>query len=236
MKNKKVILLALIFGIIAAMGMYWYIDYIEKKLDQTEYGQVIVPREEVPINTQVDRSMFKFVDLPVAYIHPNAITNPEEIDGAITKSMLMAEEQLLAGKLVQKEQYEDGLAYQIKSGYRAVTIPINLVSGLSGLVKPGDSVDIVVTVDAEKADGNSETVTTYVLQDILVLAVDNIIARNASESGSLDRNTITLEVSSSNAPQLVLASERGSLRLLLRSPVDGGKTNIPPANMRQFLN
>lgn len=236
MKSNKIMLAsAVIFGLIAAFGVYWYVENLEKQMDETEYVQVIVPQENIQANTQVTRNMFRYMEIPAEYIHPEAITNPEEIDGAITKTMLMADEQLLRGKIVVEEQYEAGLAYQIKEGFRALTIPINQVSGLAGLVKPGDSVDIIVTINAERGTGESVLISTYVLQDILVLAADNVLEREKSDVNPLERNTLTLEVRPTDAPKLVMASEEGSLRLLLRSPIDEGTTNTAPASLRSFI-
>jgi pilus assembly protein CpaB len=235
--NKLMLLSAIIFSLLAAYGVYWYMGDLEKKLDTTEYGKVIVPKETIPVNTRVTRSMFEYKEVPVAYIHPNAVMDPEEIDEAITKAMLVSGEQLLRDKLVAKDQPGDGLAYQIKQGHRALTIPINQVSGIAGLVKPGDSVDIIATINAPRSENDKETVliATYILQNILVVATDNNLQRKANEAGDLDRRTLTLEVKAQDAPKLVLASEEGSLRLLLRSPVDKDNVNVSPATGRIFL-
>ncbi|MDW7673928.1 MAG: Flp pilus assembly protein CpaB [Bacillota bacterium] len=228
--NKIMLFSAVIFGLLAAFGVYWYINSIEKNLDNTVYAQIIVPKQDIKANTKLTRDMFQYKEIPVDYVHPNAVTNPEEIDGAITKSILIADEQLLEGKLVKQNQFEDGLSYQIKEGYRALTIPINVVSGLSGLVKPGDSVDIIVTIE------DNQTISTFVLQNILVLAADNTLERKTgSAPADLERKTLTLEVKPTEAPKLVLASEQGSLRLLLRSPVDKEIPWVPQAKLETFI-
>lgn len=229
--NKIMIFSAVLFGLLAAFGVYWYVDSIEKNLDQTVYAQVIVPKENISANTKVTRDMFEYKQIPANYVHPSAVKDPGEIDGAITKSILIAEEPLLAGKLVKQDQFEDGLAYQIKQGYRAVTIPINLVSGLSGMVKQGDFVDIIVTIN----DGN-QSVSTYVLQNITVLAADNVMERRTGNAPTdLERKTLTLEVRPNDAPRLVLASEEGSLRLLLRSPIDNEQVSVPQFSSRNLI-
>ncbi|MBS4025796.1 MAG: Flp pilus assembly protein CpaB [Clostridia bacterium] len=235
--NKLMLLSAIIFSLLAAYGVYWYMGDLEKKLDTTVYGRVIVPKETIAVNTRVTRSMFEYKEVPVVYIHPNAVVDAEEIDEAITKAMLISGEQLLSDKLVKQGQLGDGLAYQIKQGHRALTIPINLVSGIAGLVKPGDSVDIIVTIDAQRSENQQDTVliSTYVLQNILVLAADNSLQRKPNEPSDLERRTLTLEVRAQDAPKLVLASEEGSIRLLLRSPVDKDNVNVSPASLRTFL-
>jgi pilus assembly protein CpaB len=234
--NKLMLLTAFVFSLLAAYGVYWYMEDLEKRLDTTEYGKVIVPKETILVNTRVTRSMFAVKEVPVAYIHPNAVKNPEEIDDAVTKALLVAGEQLLSDKLVKKGQLGDGLAYQIKEGYRALTIPINQVSGIAGLVKPGDAVDVVVTVNAQRTESDQDTVlvSTYVLQNVLVLAADNLLQRRPNEAADLERKTLTLEIRPQDAPKLVLASEEGSLRLLLRSPADDSYVDVSPATLRNY--
>ncbi|HCF71997.1 MAG TPA: Flp pilus assembly protein CpaB, partial [Syntrophomonas sp.] len=47
--------------------------------------------------------------------------------------------------------------------------------------------------------------------------------------------TLTLAVSPDQARPLVLATERGEIRLLLRSPVDDSQYVLPPFRMNNFI-
>ncbi|MEW6193496.1 MAG: RcpC/CpaB family pilus assembly protein, partial [Bacillota bacterium] len=48
--------------------------------------------------------------------------------------------------------------------------------------------------------------------------------------------TVTLAVTPAQAQLLVLASERGTIRLVLRSPADESVIRVPPAKLLDLLN
>ncbi|PKM83491.1 MAG: Flp pilus assembly protein CpaB, partial [Firmicutes bacterium HGW-Firmicutes-13] len=165
MKTKKVILFALIFGLLSAGSIYWYVLELEKQ-HNLPLGKVLVAKTEIPANSQIDSQMFECQHIPVDYIHPKAVKEEDLINGTITKTTLVQGEQLLADKLVTGEGSKDGLAYSIEPGYRAVSISITKVSAVSHLIKPGDNIDVVVTLPFDLSEGSeksqNEIITTYV--------------------------------------------------------------------------
>src|SRR5215472_7230824 len=60
----------------------------------------------------------------------------------------------------------DGLAASIEPGKRAIAVPITDSSGVAGLIQPRSHVDVLFTRTGQPAD----TVTTTVLEDVIVLA------------------------------------------------------------------
>lgn len=128
-----------------------------------------------------------------------------------------------AGKSSQKEKLADVVAVKkipakssrlslmIPRGQRAVTVAVNEVSGISGMLQPGDCVDVLATFDQNTAGQN---VTSLFLQNISILAVgqDTEVKEKKGES----KTTVTLLVDPWQAEQLALAEEKGVLRLALR--------------------
>ena len=102
------------------------------------------------------------------------------------------------------------------------------------MVLPGDYVDVVAVLEMDQQTGEGEKRTAYstlVAQKLRVLAVGQLMA---SESTSIAASTVTLEVSPAQAQQLVLATERGTIRLLLRGASDGDTTALPPFKLDDF--
>jgi pilus assembly protein CpaB len=113
------------------------------------------------------------------------------------------------------------LAAVLRSGMRAVSVPVTPTSGISGFVSPGDQVDMLVSETLPSSDSNSNALqrkgAETVLQDLRVLAVDQKLDSKAGEAVVAQR--VTLEVTPKQAEEIAVASEMGKLSLSLRSLV-----------------
>ncbi|MBC7324510.1 MAG: Flp pilus assembly protein CpaB, partial [Moorella sp. (in: Bacteria)] len=129
-----------------------------------------------------------------------------------------------------------GLAFLVSPGKRAATIAVNDVSGLAGLLRPGDRVDVAGTVDVPLGSAR-ETVTSLLIQNVHVLAVNQFADPSPVKSSnkSTQTQTITLEVTPQQAQTLILAAERGSVRLLLRSPGDEAEVALPSVRLENLV-
>lgn len=124
------------------------------------------------------------------------------------------------------------LAAVLPAGMRAISIEITEVAGLSGLVLPGDHVDIILTytITAEQGDFERDIrASETVIRNIRVLALDQRVQAVRQE---FDKNgiplpppvasTATLEVTPRQAEMVSLATSLGTLSLVLNSAQDGG--------------
>ncbi len=112
------------------------------------------------------------------------------------------------------------LAAVLKPGMQAVSVSIAKETGVSGLVFPGDRVDVVVAlrIKGEDVQGNSVTryVSTTMLENVRVLAIDQALSPNEDEE-AMEGKTATLEVSPNQARKVSVAREMGQISLALRS-------------------
>ena len=130
----------------------------------------------------------------------------------------------------------------IKNQLRAISLNISGASGVSGMVRPSDRVDILGTFafPSKTLPGEMETVTLTVLQDVEILATgqktsqDMAAARGRSSSSGY--STVTVQVTPREAELLVFAQQlRGSLALSLRNPADNTfETALPSINFDQL--
>lgn len=119
-----------------------------------------------------------------------------------------------------------GLAGDIKSRMRAISITVGGAAAVSGMVRPSDHVDVLGTFSfpSPAKPNEMEMVTLTVLQDVLVLATGRDTAK--TQLAAPDRNaggysTVTIEVTPREAEMLVFAEQaRGRLVLTLRNPDD----------------
>jgi pilus assembly protein CpaB len=133
-----------------------------------------------------------------------------------------------------------GLASTIRSGMRAISVPVSNETAVSGLVRPNDSVDILGTFSFLDEDnpGEMKTVTFTVLQDVVVLATGQETARAELEISGGNRrssySTITISVFPEEAELLAFAMNvKGTLTLSLRNPNDVSVLDqTPPIDFR----
>ncbi|HEX3032059.1 MAG TPA: Flp pilus assembly protein CpaB [Bacillota bacterium] len=255
MSNKKTLILAIILGVLAVFLANRYLAQIKTSLDNAPKGPVLVAKTLIPAKTEVKADMYEIKMVPREYIHSQAITKAENLAGKITLAEITAGEQLLGSKFVSSKDPSQGLDYTIPKGKRAIAVGVNGVTGVADMVKPGNKVDVVAILDVDKsqltpapgapaapgvaAQGSKVPVSKMVLQDITVLAVDKLMdtkkAADAKDEAAKETKTLTLAVTPEEAEKLTLITERGVIRVILRSPVEDGKYAPKPYSAKDFL-
>ena len=113
------------------------------------------------------------------------------------------------------------LAAVLRPGMRALTVKLGAGTRHSGLVDPGDRVDVVLTAHSRERDRQNVLART-ILEDVRVVAVDRRIgsgAGSAEGGGEVERKeivTATLEVLPSQTGLLALGELEGELSLAVR--------------------
>lgn len=233
MRNKLILILAILFGLAASFGVYQYLDNLKASYRSSgNYKQVVVPKQTIAPKTQVTNQMVKVKDIPVELIQPGTVMELNEVVGKVTKTELYSEEPILLNRLHKDNDLAGGLSLSVPKGYRAITVAVDDVSGVAGLLHPGDHVDIVTTFDYEV---EKTTLSTLILQNISVLAVGQSLDAVQKGDQKVNTQTVTLSVQPSQGSLLTLASERGSIRLMLRSPKDDGTTNLPSNRVKDLV-
>lgn len=126
------------------------------------------------------------------------------------------------------------LAATLRPGYRAATIAVDAPQSASGLVLPGDRVDVVLVQQLQSRDEGRKSVGETVLRDARVVAVGHALQPQAqgqsTQSSDTTPRTLTLEALPTDAERLFVASQLGKLEVALR-PVaepDGAPTESRP--------
>jgi pilus assembly protein CpaB len=170
----------------------------------------------IPGRTILRSESLEVQQIPRELVHARALTSLEEARGRIALVPLVAGEQLLADRVAGGEGATGDLAYRIKPGQRAITIAANEISGVAGLVQPGNYIDVLVTLEK---DDYGRDATKTILQNRLVLAVDSQMSQRSAEQSTTVKH-YTLEVSPGEAEVLTFAEEKGKLKVVLRSQGD----------------
>lgn len=161
----------------------------------------------------------------------------QDFVGAVVRHPLAAGEPVTEGKVVTPGN-SGFLAAVLSPGMRAASVAVNITSGISGFIFPGDRVDVILTHDlpanesAGAGAGSTRRASVTMLTDLRVLAIDQRIDQRATEPAVA--RTTTLEVTPRQGEMLAVAAETGRLTLSLRSLArEEQNDGLPPLPGRQ---
>lgn len=225
------------FGFLAAFAAYFYIAQFKKMLfGGFEKQPVVIAKQDILMNTPINFSMVGVVMIPKPWIQPKAVQSLEDVEGFIASANIFTGEQILDTKLAKPS--ERAISILIPRDRRAFTISVNEVTGVAGLIRPGDRIDLLGTFQTTdkqtKLVSRAETLT--LLQNVEVLSVGRNYSLEAFSVGAGSRSmptsplvkaqpqtrfsNITLSVTPRQAMDLTLAQQLGALTLTLRSYYD----------------
>ena len=214
---KKVKILAILAGGIAAILIFVLLSSIIK-FGGADTSAIVTASTTIPANTMITENMLAISNIPTDAVLPGALTSISEAVGKTIKADLYMGEQVISEKLISPGDASNStLAYAIKKGMRAITIAVDPTTGVAGMIHPQDKIDLI-----GEFDYNGKTVTDLVEENISVLAVDNNRSSNAIiGDGTMGAyTTVTLEVTPKQAMEISSAARNGTLRTVLRSPLD----------------
>lgn len=115
------------------------------------------------------------------------------------------------------------LASVLAPDSRAISIKVDEESGVSGLIRPGDHVDLVLTQVFEKVDLARRALSETILRNVRVIAIDQEIvqgARPISGMAGKQTQTVSLELTQEQVKKVIVAKQLGTLSLAVRAAVD----------------
>lgn len=109
----------------------------------------------------------------------------------------------------------DAFSARLLAGRRAVTMPVDQINSLAGLLRAGDLVDLYVSFDHQR-----RKITAPLLQGVLVLATDEQTVDQTIDSiGAY--GTVTFDLAPEDGAKLIAARQSGTITAMLRNPHDG---------------
>jgi len=255
------ILMVIIVALVVAGGTGWYV------LQSIE--QPAPPEMTIAAPAGVD------VYVPARNLQAGSIIVPEMLatsklgNAAVTAEMVRAGDagrETLVGSVVRHplpkglpiarsatvQPGERGfLAAVLPKGKRAISIPVGEITGVSGLLMPGDRVDLILTysISGELIEsGRDIRASETIMANLRILALDQRLngpqppqpGEPATPPPPVAR-TATLEATPQQAEMITLATTLGDLSLVLNSVRDGGEPDenderlTPVANAAALL-
>jgi pilus assembly protein CpaB len=149
------VILAVILALGAAGLVYWYTGSVKKQTVSQEATQtVLVAKDDIAAHTTgeltVQKSLTETRAVPESLVAPGALTDASALQGKVFISSVAKGQQIVTGQLGDPQ--EQSLSYEIKSGMRAVSIPMDRLRGVGGNPKAGDRVDVYATFKQDQLD------------------------------------------------------------------------------------
>jgi pilus assembly protein CpaB len=231
-RRYTVIFYAAVF--IAAMATYGVFRVLQaaKASGQVATRAVIVAAKDIPAGAALDRQSLEVRQWPAVTVPKEAFGSLQAAIGRVTRVPVFTGEAIVPGRLA-REGTAPGLEAQITPGMRAMSVRINDVAGLAGLVQPNSRVDVLITL-RETGSHGTEEVSKLFLENTRVLSMGSRTMRDGSGEAT-PATTATLEVTPVQAEELAVAMRQGMIQLVLRGFDDSDSTNTKGASASEVL-
>jgi len=177
--------------------------------------------------------MLQVVNYPAGALPDGYYMKIEDLNEAVLLLDMKRNEPILRSKLASGKDVGVGVAAVTDPMKRAMSVKVDEVIGVSGFIKPGDHVDVMVTIEASRR--SQSQIAKLILENVKVLAAGLQYEKNGTEKDPKPVQVMTLEVDIEEAEKLALASTQGKLRLALRNPLNVEKVLTRGASVGSLL-
>ena len=229
--DRKWWLLAL--ALAAGGAAAWFSQrHLQSRVDAIEYEarsartSVVVAAVDLRPGQRITADLAAIRDIPDDWL-PSGTIDPvrfQDVEGSVVAHPVRAGEPVLFLHLEGDRPVP--FAERLAEGRRAVTIPVDEISSVSGLLQPGDRIDLYVSLDHR-----GKRVTMPLLQKMRVLATgrQTDVPGLEGEAARGGFSTVTLDATPEEAVRLIAARDGGVTTAMLRRPGDGSPAASRPA-------
>src|SRR5438093_365582 len=222
MRNKRLIVAltgAVLCGLLGVVLVTRYLSSVQAYTK--DLGNVVVAKTEIQLGEKITAEKLALASMPNGSEPQGAFRKLDQVLGRIAITPIGLRETVTNLKLAP-EGMGGGLPAVIPEGYRAMTVKVDDVVGVSGFIMPGSFVDVVAIIVPPSSQGGDrqEAISKIVLQSIKVLASGPRLDSPENEREPTSVKAVTLQVTPEQAEKLVLAANEGKLQLVMRNYSD----------------
>jgi pilus assembly protein CpaB len=222
-RNLAILAIAVVLGIFAVILANAWFSGVEQQQEriaqEQQMSRIVVASQPLEFGTALTPENLRMQNFPAGSVPAGAFNSLEDAmqGGRVALRPIVPGEPVLADK-VSGSGGRAVLSALLPDGMRAVSIPVTAVTGVSGFVRPGDIVDILLTRQIPGPGAQaSDQMVDIIMEGVPVLAIDQVVTdAEGSESPSVG-TTAVVEVDQFGAQKLVLANRLGQLTLALRN-------------------
>ncbi len=252
----------LLFGLVLAVGVglaglaaYMAKNYIEgyqaalaaeraNRDPGIDTVDIYVATRPLKYGQRLDREDVRLTPFPKVSLPRGVFRTEEELfpkgpgEPRTVLRTIEAGEAILAVKVTEPGE-EAGITSQLERGMRAFAINVDVSSGVSGFLRPGDRVDIYWTGQAGKSDGlqlegrGANEVTRLIETNVPLIAVDQVANPDTTEA--IIARTVTVAARPQQVAALAQAQSTGRLSLALVGAEDDTVSEVIEVDQRRLL-
>ena len=218
----------MVLAAIAAAATFVYVRGIESRAyDDARLVEVFVASAEIPKGTPGENAAavaIKASRIPAKFRPATALTSLDAVRGKVALSTLSTNTVIVDGQFVEPRAAQVTFSQRIPAGNVAITVSVDQVRGVAGLLVPGDKVNILA------ADGAAQRV---LYQNVPVIAIGTTAAPQPGETQAVQNpgsGLITFAVPPDAASRIAFAATQGGGLYLTLVPQDNQPRDIPSIN------
>ena len=175
--SKQLLAITAAIGVLTALMVYTTLKNIESSVEvekpvAVEMTKAVVAKFNIPRGAILTADMLTVKNFAVESLPKGTAKNVEEFLNLPTRLEIFAGD-ILTTEKVFTDYRQAGFIGMIPENCRAVTVPVDNVTGIAGLMKAGDYVDVILILSA--ADGGTHS--QVLLQNVLLLSVNRNVNR-----------------------------------------------------------
>ncbi|HWL10683.1 MAG TPA: Flp pilus assembly protein CpaB [Planctomicrobium sp.] len=216
MKPKTLVLMA----VAAGCGLVAMLGVQQAMLGKPTHApvattKVLVALENIESGVRLTPENTTFKEMATASIQEDAVRTPEDFEERAAKVPFMAGDIIRKTKLTEPGDW--GKSVAIPKGMRVISIPVDDTHTISGLLRPGDRIDVLVTYQGPGDRGGRVSKTKTLLEHVEVFATDDLTVNKMDDNGKNARaKNVALLLTPEQAGYVILARSKGSLSLSWR--------------------
>jgi pilus assembly protein CpaB len=237
-KSRPLLLLsaAVIIALVTSVVAY---KWIKKETAVKEGALVALPAVvaavDLPWGTALNKDMVKTIPfLKGSLTEGEYFPNAAALDGKVLIMPVKANEPIMRSRLAPDSMASGGVAAVVDPSKRAMAVKVDKVIGVSGFVRPGNRVDVLVSLQ-RRGSNNDDAVTKIVLQNIPVLAIGADTEQKGKNEKPIQVDVITLELTPEEAEKLALSTTEGKIQLALRNFTSKEEVSTHGATLSSLL-
>lgn len=241
MRGKSLLAFAMAIGcgLVAMVGVQQVLKKQNVDPDADKVTVFVAATEILPGQT-IDMTMLEKRKFLKGSVPMEAVIDPKQLEKRALTCKVMPGDIIRSDKLGAEGR--TGASISIPNGMRVVSLPTNTTQAHSGMIQPGDRVDVMVSYRVQPPQGGREyPETKTVLGYIQVFATDAMRDTNSAASGEAAKaamKNVSLLVTPEQAQVLMMAQSVGQLHLSLRNANDMKEvdiTNLTPGQFRDAV-
>ncbi len=217
-RTQLILGVAIVIGLAAAWAAKSFLNHRVADIEARAKGRtvdVVVAKTDLPRGAVLDADTAAVRKIPVQYAHSDAIT-PDDFERAEGEPLaypVKSGEMILWSLLETKKT--PTFSTRVEMGRRAITVPVDEINSISGMLEPGDIIDLYMSLDYQ-----GRKITLPLLQAVEVMATGQRAIDDPKSGERREFTTVTLDTTPEQAQSVIVARDTGRITALLRNPQD----------------